>query len=137
MDSLELGFLGKVPYYETKIKGLLPQANIVPIETIRQTLEDKENNLDAIVYTAESGAAWTLLYPDFSIAVPQPVVSIPIAYALPYGEQELVKVFNAWLQLKQQEGTIKSLFDYWVQGKVEQVQPPRWSIIRNVLHWVE
>ncbi len=136
-DSLELGFLGKVPYYETKIKGLLPQANIVPIETIRQTLEDKENNLDAIVYTAESGAAWTLLYPDFSIAVPQPVVSIPMAYALPYGEQELVNVFNAWLQLNQQEGTIKSLFDYWVQGKVEQVQPPRWSIIRNVLHWVE
>ncbi|MGK7873179.1 MAG: cation:dicarboxylase symporter family transporter [Xenococcaceae cyanobacterium] len=137
MDSLQFGFSGRVPYYENKIKGLLPQANIVQIDTIRQTLEDKESNLDAIIYTAESGAAWTLLYPDYSIAVPQPVVSVPIAYAVPHGEQELLNIFNAWLQLKQQDETIKSLFDYWVQGKVEQVQPPRWSIIRNVLHWVQ
>ena len=137
IDSLQLGFVGRDPYYETKIKGLLPQANIVPIKTIRQTLEEQESNLDAIAYVAESGAAWTLLYPDYSIAVPKPVVSIPMAYVLPNGEQELVNVFNAWLQLQQQEGTIKSLFDYWVQGKVKQVQPPRWSIIRNVLHWVQ
>ena len=137
LDSLELGFVGRIPYYETKIKGLLPQTKIVPIETIRQSLEDKESNLDAIIYGAEPGAAWTLLYPDYSIAVPQPVISVPMAYVLPYGEQDLLNIFNVWLQLKQQDGTIKSLFDYWVQGKVEQVQPPRWSIIRDVLHWVQ
>ena len=48
-----------------------------------------------------------------------------------------LNIFNVWLQLKQQDGTIKSLFDDWVQGKVEQVQPPRWLIIRDVLHWVD
>jgi hypothetical protein len=33
--------------------------------------------------------------------------------------------------------TLQALYDYWILGKNAVPQPPRWSIIRNVLHWVE
>jgi hypothetical protein len=29
-----------------------------------------------------------------------------------------------------------ALYDYWILGKNAVPTPPRWSVIRNVLHWV-
>ena len=136
-ESLRIGLSSHIPYYEAKILGLLPQAEIVPLDSTRQFLESDGKDLDAMVVAAEAGAAWTLLYPHFSLAIPKPVVAVPMAYIMPDGDRKFVEVFNAWLNLKEKDGTIRSLFDYWVQGKVETVQPPRWSIIRDVLHWVD
>ena len=137
LGPLRIGFTASVPYYEAKLRGLLPEAELVPLESEKQFLESDREDIDALVVTAENGSAWTLLYPEYSIAIPKPTVAVPVAYAMPSGDQQLANVVNAWLALKQQDGTIKSLFDYWIQGKVEAVQPPRWSIIRDVLHWVE
>ena len=137
LGPLRIGSTASVPYYEAKLRGLLPEAELVPLESAKQFLESDREDIDALVVTAENGSAWTLLYPEYSIAIPKPTVAVPVAYAMPSGDQQLANVVNAWLALKQQDGTIKSLFDYWIQGKVEAVQPPRWSIIRDVLHWVE
>ena len=136
-ESLRIGLSSHIPYYQAKILGFLPQAEIVPLDSTREFLESDGKDLDAMVVAAEMGSAWTLLYPDFSIAVPKPPVAVPMAYIMPDGDQKFIEVFNAWLNLKEKDGTIQSLFDYWVQGKVEAVQPPRWSIIRDVLHWVD
>ena len=71
------------------------------------------------------------------MAIPKPVISAPVGYAMPKDADTLVDVVNVWLALKQQDGTIKSLYDYWVQGKLEAIRKPRWSIISDVLHWVD
>jgi len=89
--------------------------------------------VDAVVRTAEAGAAWTVLYPAHSIAIPRPILSVPFAFAVRNNERGFLEVLNAWLLLKEKDGTVNSLFDYWVQGKTESVQPPRWSVLRNVL----
>jgi hypothetical protein len=39
--------------------------------------------------------------------------------------------------LKQQEGTVAELYDYWMLGGVAEPRHRRWSVIRNVLGWVE
>ena len=44
---------------------------------------------------------------------------------------------DAWIDLARREQTIQRLYDYWIQGKTGQVQPPRWSVIRDVLGWVD
>ena len=137
LGPLRIGSTASVPYYVAKLRGLLPEAEVVPLDSEKQFLEYDREDIDALVDAAETGSAWTLLYPHYSIAIPKPRVAVPVAYAMPLGDQQLANVVNAWLALKQQDGTIKSLFDYWIQGKVEAVQPPRWSIIRDVLHWVE
>ncbi len=41
------------------------------------------------------------------------------------------------LLIEKQSGGIDELYDYWIQGKIQGVQPPRWSVIRDVLGWVD
>ncbi len=44
---------------------------------------------------------------------------------------------NAWLLLAQADGTIDDLYNYWIEGESKERRPPRWSIIRDVLGWIE
>ena len=44
---------------------------------------------------------------------------------------------NEWLLIENGTGGIDELYDYWVEGKTGQVQPPRWSVIRDVLGWID
>ena len=84
------------------------------------------------------GAAWTLLYPDFSLVVPKPALFRPVGYAVARGNDELLEVFNAWLVALKSRGRVDELYRYWMLGEAaETVKPPRGSVIRNVLHWVD
>ena len=136
LPSLKIGISKDIPYYEAKLKGLLPNAELIQVDSYEEFFNFENSPVDAMVTVAEIGAAWTLLYPDYTIGIPRPILAVPVAYALPYGERSLANLVNAWLQLKEQDGTIRSLYDYWIQGKTSAVEPPRWSIIRNVLGWV-
>ncbi len=45
---------------------------------------------------------------------------------------------DAWIDRKNKDRTIERYFDYWVRGRNEYAKKePRWSIIRNVLGWVD
>ena len=35
------------------------------------------------------------------------------------------------------DGTIDALYGHWILGKYAVKREPRWSVIRNVLHWVD
>jgi proton glutamate symport protein len=131
--GLRIGLFGSAEYYQAKLQGLLPQASFVEIESMSSLLQQDDWPVDAVVWTAEAGAAWTVLYPAHSIAIPRPILSVPFAFAVRNNERGFLEVLNAWLLLKEKDGTVNSLFDYWVQGKTESVQPPRWSVLRNVL----
>jgi Na+/H+-dicarboxylate symporter/ABC-type amino acid transport substrate-binding protein len=137
LPSLKIGITADSTYYQAKLKGLIPNAELIPIESYDAILEQENPIVDVIVTAGETGAAWTILHPDYTIAIPRPVIGIPVSYGLPYGEEGLREVVNTWLKLKQQDGTMQSLYDYWVQGKTGAVEPPRWSIIRDVLGWVK
>ena len=137
-QNLRLAIPGNVPYYIAKFKGLLPNAEVIVTKrNIRDLLVADSNEFDALIWPAENASAWTILYPSNVVAVPQPIVSIPVSYMLPKNADSLAEVVNVWLDLKEEDGTIKSLYDYWVQGKIQSVTKPRWSIIRNVLGWVK
>ena len=80
--------------------------------------------------------SWSLLYPEYTVVVPPPPVSIPLTYLMARDEQELADYVNALIDLKKRDGTLKKLYDYWVLGQFAENRQPRWSVIRNVLHWV-
>jgi hypothetical protein len=48
-----------------------------------------------------------------------------------------VDFVNIWIDLKKKDKTIKALYDHWILGKAAEKKEPRWSIIRDVLHWVK
>ena len=121
-------------------RRLLPNATIVPIsknEDLHKILASGGTGIDAIANLAELGAGWTLLYPRFSLVSPAPVVFIDVGYAVARGEIDLANYFNAWLAGAKNQGVIDTLYRYWMLGQVDKTKPPRWSIIRDVLHWVD
>ena len=127
-----------IPYYVDKVHQFLPQATIVQLNSITEFFEGKGEALDAFLYSAEAGSAWSLLYPAYTVAIPQPgVLKGPVAYPLPRGDRELADFINIWLELKKRDRTIEALYDYWILGKNAVPKQPHWSVIRNILHWVQ
>lgn len=127
-----------IPYYVDKVQRYLPQAELVMLTSVTEFFEGRGEDLDAFVYSAEAGSAWTLLYPAYTVAIPQPdVLAAPLAYPMARGDQEMVDFINLWIDLKKKDKTIARLYDYWILGKNAIPQLPRWSVVRNVLHWVQ
>jgi ABC-type amino acid transport substrate-binding protein len=60
---------------------------------------------------------------------------VPLAYAVASRDTDLAELMNTWIDLKQNDGTIDALFAYWIQGRTQSLAQPRWSVIRDVLHW--
>ena len=54
-----------------------------------------------------------------------------------YGADQLNAFMNRWIELKKKDRTIEKLFNYWILGHGAVEKEPRWSIIRNVLKWVD
>jgi ABC-type amino acid transport substrate-binding protein len=134
--SLRLA-IPRVSYYAEKIKRYLPQAEVVPLDSPRDFFTEGHQKFDALVYSAEAGSAWTLIYPEFSVAVPHPdVLKVPMGYAVRRGDPDLVEFLNRWILLKQRDQTIQRLFDYWILGQEPPSdREPRWSVLHDVLGW--
>jgi len=122
------------PYYRRKIARELPQAKLVEIATPRAFFRSGAA-FDGLAFGAKSGSAWSLVYPSFSVAVPQPdPLSVPLAYAVARDANRWRSFLDAWLELKRADRSIEQLEEHWILGKPdEERRPPRWSILRNVL----
>ena len=91
-----------------------------------------------MVLSAERGAYITLLYPGYSVVVPSPsLIKVPVAYALPEHDDGWKAFVETWLDLHERDGAIQSLVDHWVFGRSFTPPTRRWSVVRNVLHWVD
>ena len=125
-----------LPYYLDRVRALLPRARIETFTEIEPVLRDGGRNAQAIVAAAERGSAWTLLYPQFTVVVPEPgVFKIPLAYPLARYDERWRNYINEWLDLKRKDGTLDELYRYWILGQDAEPRRPRWSVIRDVLHW--
>jgi ABC-type amino acid transport substrate-binding protein len=112
---------------------LLPRAQVEIEADLEAELAAGTIDADAIVAAAERGSAWTLLYPQFTVVVPQPgLVRVPLAYPLVRDEQWRDFV-DQWLELKRKDGTFDELYSYWILGRDATEQRRRWSILDDVL----
>jgi ABC-type amino acid transport substrate-binding protein len=137
-DGLRLGVVIHDPAFDRRLATALPKAKIVDIESPREFLRGQREDLDAVLYSAEGGSAWTLIYPDYNIVVPQPArARVPMAYPLPAGDVEWAQFVSTWVALERKSGVVDRLFDHWIRGGGAKPTEPRWSVIRDVLHWVE
>ena len=115
------------------VKRYLPNSEIVLLETYSDFFKDNPKDVDVLVISAEAGSAWTILYPAYSVVVPEPHLKSNAALAIPLGDSDFGDFVNNWLQMKQTSGIIDKLYNKWILGtKVEQ-KKGRWSIGRDVL----
>ena len=115
----------------------LPRTEIVEIEFYEDFFKGYAADLDGVIVSAEAGSAWTVLYPSYSVAIPEPHQSFPIALAVPRGDSDFERFIDDWLQLEKTLGTIDRLYDKWILGKSPEQTAPRWSIMKDVLHWAD
>jgi ABC-type amino acid transport substrate-binding protein len=134
--SLRLG-VENTPEGLALIHTHFPKAEFVLINSSqdqRQLLESGHKTVDAILDQAEEGAAWTILYPEYSLVVPQPTTFLPVAYAVAHSNEELLKTVNTMLFIDQSNGRVDELYRYWMLGEGSRIREvPRWSVLRDVL----
>ena len=115
------------------VQRRLPNARITPVTELRGYFRG-DLEADGLLFSAEAGSAWTLVYPSFTVAVPQPgQVKIPLAYVLPKGQGEFKTFVDTWLSLEIGEGAVDALFEHWILGRAAEGAKPRWSILNDVL----
>ncbi len=129
-----------LPYLEEIIHREFPRVEIVPVSVDRAVdfFTGRMERIDALVFPAERGSYFTLLYPAFSVAVPHPLaIRFPLAYPVARRDLEFARFLGIWIDLQRKNGTVQALYDHWILGRDAQPKQPRWSVIRNVLHWVK
>jgi ABC-type amino acid transport substrate-binding protein len=125
-------------YYQQLVRARLPGARVVTLTSPRDFFTSGSGDVHALVTAAEIGSAWSLVYPRFSVAVPQPnPIAVPTAYMMPHREPALADFVDAFVELKRRDGTRRALFEHWFEGKRRTARAPRWSVIRDVLGWLD
>jgi ABC-type amino acid transport substrate-binding protein len=122
------------------VAAALPNASIDVYRSkaeLDALLAEGATAVDAILAAGEEGAAWTVRYPSFNLVVPTPVRLAHFGYAVDRRDQDLRLYLDTWLASRRIDGTIDDLYRYWMLGEVGDTQPPRWSVLRDVLGWVD
>jgi ABC-type amino acid transport substrate-binding protein len=135
LDGLTVA-VANAPYFARQVHALLPRATVHGLDTAADMF-DASHSFDAVALPAERGSAWTLLHPQFSMVVPEgALVRIPLAYPVARRDAAWAAFLGTWIDLKRKDGTLQALFEHWIQGRQAEASRPRWSIARDVLHWL-
>ena len=124
-------------YFVSRINQVLPNAKTIVLDSAEEFFLDDSHGAELLVISAEAGAAYTYRYPRFTVIKTNQPIKIPAGYAVPKGDIEMIEFISNWVDLKRSDGTTANLYNYWMLGGVTQFSKPRWSVVRDVLHWVE
>ena len=128
---------GTLPYVDI-IKPYFPGMANVEIDSFREFIAGDTLVADALLVTAESGAYQSLLNPKFSVVNPFPEpMTLPLVYVVGFESLEFISYLNNWIIVASKQGYIDKLYDHWILGKQITQDKPNWSIIKDVLHWVD
>jgi len=133
--TIRLGVVGE--QRAKYVKRSLPNTDIVLLETYREFFTDNPKRVGALIIRPEAGSAWTIIYPSYSVVVPEPHVKAHTGLAMPLGDSDFGDFVDDWLQLKKTSGFIDKLYDKWILGKSEEQKKPRWSIGRDIFGFWE
>ena len=62
---------------------------------------------------------------------------MPVVFAL-QDDPAFRRMIDKWIEIRKSDGTVSRLYDYWILGRMpDQRRKPRWSVIRDVLGWIE
>ncbi len=138
MRQLRVGFVDLSRGFVNRLRDAIPDAELVEIASNGEYFSGQTDNLDALLISAESGSAFTLIYPEYEVVVPRELrVKLPLFYVIGHQDREMRDFLEHWITLRQKDGTAAEYYDHWVLGKTQRAKQPRWSIIRNVLGWVD
>jgi len=123
-------------YYSRIVRKLFPKSEQIIATNPREFFKGVYKDADVFVYSVQSGSAWSMLYPEYTVVVPKGLkMTIPAAFKLPKGQLNYADYLNTWLRLKKQNGFMDKIYQYWIFGIDPKKKQPRWSVIRNIFGW--
>ena len=137
-SPVTIALLGDSPAIQHRLREQLAGVDLrfVALSSPKDFFEGKAPQVDAFAMLAEAGAAWSILYPAYSVVVPQPgAITAPVGVGMRRGDTELAGVVNDWLVIQRSAGVLSQVRDYWVLGHGAQKGSRRWSIRHDVLGW--
>ena len=123
--------------YDEMLHDLFPRARAVRLSSEREFFDGRR--ADALLTTAEEGAPWTLLYPAYCVAQLGRDGGIRFLHAYPVAkgaDDSFLRFVNGVLEMERACGALDRKYDYWILGKNPLRTRRRWSVIRDILHWV-
>jgi ABC-type amino acid transport substrate-binding protein len=139
MKGLKIAVINESDYY--KAAGIIfPRAIIIHLDSPNQFFNQTNTTADVLLTTAEAGTSMALLHPFYDVAILQPydLNKIMCVYVVSKNcDDAFVLFLNYWLKMEDKYGSLDKKYNYWVLGENANSRPPRWSIIRDVLHRVE
>jgi Na+/H+-dicarboxylate symporter len=122
---------------EQVMPRVFPRARVVRLDSEKEFFT--RHAADALLTTAEEGGPWTLRYPAYCVASFGPESGVSYMNAYPVAQQSddsFLRMVNAMLDMERAQGSLDKKYEYWVLGKNPSKASRRWSVIRDVLHWV-
>lgn len=127
--------IGAVGAYEEVVLRHFPNATFVPIDDPDEFTEEQ---CDAILWGYLSSFVWCLQHPNYTVIDYNSILGKKLySYPVRIGADDWLNFVQSWIVLKNESGFTKEQYLYWIQGIEMEEKPPRWSLIRNVLHWVK
>jgi Na+/H+-dicarboxylate symporter/ABC-type amino acid transport substrate-binding protein len=124
--------------YEKMAKELFPDHNVILLNSYNSFLTCPAPC--ALFWEEQEAIAWVMCNPKFKIAFPEPSIGTDsLGYAINPHSVRLQSYMNQWLELKKTEGFMQKQYDIWILGKTAPStrEEPRWSVIRNIFHWID
>ena len=127
----------RAPEWMARLRVLLPNAKVIAVDSIREFVAAPAGRFDAMYTGFDRASAVSLQYPQFAAVLPEPRLgSVPIAVMVPRGEQDLLDLVNATVEVAEAEGLLVQKLAYWIRGEGTRAETePRWSVGRNILGW--
>lgn len=124
--------------FESLLPRFVPGLKVVRLEDPLDFLLERRPEIDAVLASAEGAAFWTLAYPRFRVVVPaETTAEVPVVAAYRFDDPRLDELMDHWVALRRADGTFNRYYDHWILGKSAKANGPRWSVIRDVLGWVD
>jgi ABC-type amino acid transport substrate-binding protein len=138
LERPRIGFVDLSRGFVGRLEMALPEAELIELPTTEQFFQEDWKELDALLVSAETGSAFSLLHPEFEVVVPDGLrVQLPLFYAIGRNETSMKEFVEHWVALRRKDGTMQELYDHWILGKMPTANTRRWCVIRDVLHWVD
>ena len=115
---------------------LLPNARPVIIKDYNQI--DKLESYDAVFWSLIQASAYAQAHEGTTAVRPKGMAGpLLFAYLMPSDSLGFARFVDYWLDVKENDGYMKAMQDYWLFGKPRQDDATRWCIVKDVLHWKE
>lgn len=124
-------------YFAQFVRETLPKAKVVELWSESQFFEGPPEKMDALVTSSEGGSAWTLIHPTYAVVDPRDDDTSRLVAIMRRRDDRIENALDTWIRLRRNDGTLKRIYEYWILGIGATKKEARWSVIRNVLDWVE